>query len=79
MHLGYNNPKVHYAMGTSQLQAVTEERDLRAMVNKDLECENQCIAEKANKILGMIKQNFADRSEETVMALCKSLLRQDHI
>jgi len=27
MHLAYNNP-VHYVMGTSQLQAATEERDL---------------------------------------------------
>jgi len=27
MHLGYNNPKVHYVMGTSQLQAATEERE----------------------------------------------------
>jgi len=33
------------------------------------------VVEKANKILGMIKQNFADRSEETVMALYKSLVR----
>jgi len=43
----------------------------------NLKWKNQCIAvvKKSNKILGMIKQNFADRSEETVMALYKSLIR----
>ena len=43
-------------------------------MNEDLKRENQCTAavKKANKILGMIKRNFADKSEETVMALYKS-------
>jgi len=46
-------------------------RDLGVIVSEDLKWENQCIAvvKKANKILGMIKRKFADRSEETVMAL----------
>jgi len=35
MHLGYNNPKVHFVMGTSQLQAATEERDLGVIVSED--------------------------------------------
>jgi len=30
---------------------------------------------KANRILGMIKRNFLDRSKETVLLLYKSLLR----
>jgi len=62
MRLGYNNPKVHYAThGISQLQAATEERDLGVMVSEDLKWENQCIAlvKKGNKLLGMIKRNFA--------------------
>jgi len=33
------------------------------------------VVKKANKILEMIKRNFADRSEEMVMALYKSLVR----
>jgi len=46
-------------------------------VSEDLKWENQCIAvvKKASKILGMMKRNFADRSEETVMALYQSLVR----
>jgi len=64
-------------MGTSQLQAATAERDLGVIVSEDLKWENQCIAvvKKANEILGMIKRNFADRSEETVIALYKNLVR----
>ena len=33
------------------------------------------MVKKANKVLGMIKRNFADRSEEAVMALYRSLVR----
>jgi len=36
MHLEYKIPKVHYVMGTSQLQAATEERDLGVIVSEDL-------------------------------------------
>jgi len=77
LYLGYNNPKVHYTMETTQLQGVHEERDLGIIVSADLKWDKQCIsaAKKANKILGMIKRNFVDRSKETIMALYKSLVR----
>jgi len=77
LYLGHKNPEVHYTMETTQLQAVHEERDLGIIVNADLKREKQCISavKKANKILGMIKQNFVDRSKETIMALHKSLVR----
>jgi len=66
-------------MGTSQLQAATAERDLGVIVSEDLKWENQCIAvvKKANEILGMIKRNFADRSEEKLWRYIKIL--SDHI
>ena len=69
-YLGYNNPETHYVMKTTQLQAVSEESDLGVIVSADLKWEKQCTAavKKANKILGMIKRNFVDRSKETVMA-----------
>ena len=37
----------------------------------------QCVAavKQGNKILGMIKRNFTDRSKETIMSLYKSLVR----
>jgi len=36
LHLGHNNPEVHYTMLTSQLQAVHEERDLGIIVSADV-------------------------------------------
>ena len=46
------------------------------IVSEDLKWEKQCSAavQKANKMLGMIKRNFTDRSKKTVMALYKSLV-----
>jgi len=40
LHLGHNNPEVHYNMETTQLQAVHEERDLGIIVSADLKWEN---------------------------------------
>jgi len=66
-------------MDDTQLQVVSEERDLEITVSDDLKSEKQCTAavKQANKILGMIKpkRNFVDRSKATILALYKSLLR----
>jgi len=77
MYLGYNNPKVNYAMEATQLQEVNDERDLGIIVSDDLKWDKQCPAaiKQANKILGMIKRNFVDRSKETIWALYHSLVR----
>jgi len=44
LHLGHNNPEVHYTMETTELQAVHEERDLGIIVSADLKWEKQCIS-----------------------------------
>ena len=45
-------------------------------MSEDLKWENSVAAVKqSNKILAMIKRNFTDRSEETIMSLYKSLVR----
>jgi len=46
-------------------------------VSADMKWERQCIeaVKKANKMLGLIKRNFEDKSKETVMPLYKSLVR----
>jgi len=68
MHLGYDNPHASYVMDGNRLQVVSEERDLGVIMSKDLKWEKQCVAavKHGNKILGMIKRNFTDRSEETI-------------
>jgi len=64
-------------MDGNRLQVVSEERDLGVIMSEDLKWEKQCVAavKQGNKILGMIKRNFTDRSEETIMSLYKSLVR----
>jgi len=77
MHIGYNNMKAEYFMDGVKLEHVTEEKDLGVIISEDLKWEKQCSSavSKANRILGMIKRNFVDRSKETVLPLYKSLVR----
>jgi len=46
-------------------------------ISDDLKWEKQCsqAVAKANKVLGLIKRNFTDRSRETIIPLYKSLVR----
>jgi len=46
-------------------------------VSKDLKWDKQCsqAVKKANRMLGVIKRNFTDRSKETIMPLYKSVVR----
>ena len=47
---------------------VLKEKDLGVIVSDDLKSEKQCSAAviKANRMLGMMKRKFADRSKETI-------------
>jgi len=47
---------------------VSKEKDLGVIVSDDLKSEKQCSAAviKANRMLGMMKRKFADRSKETI-------------
>ena len=60
------------------LEAVHEERDFGIMITKDLKCSKQRLnaAKAANKILRMIKRTFTCKSEEIILQLYKSLVRQ---
>ena len=71
------DPSADYFMDAVQLQVVNEEKDLGVVVTDDLKWENQCVVavKQANKVLGMIKRSFTDRTKETIMALYKSLVR----
>jgi len=77
MHMGYNNRHFDYLMSGSKLESVNEEKDLGVIVIDDLKWEKHCSAavSKANRILGMIKRNFTDRSKEVIIPLYKSLVR----
>jgi len=61
------------------LETVSEVKDMGVIISvKRFEMgEAICSAavKKANKLLGMIKRNFVDRTKETILPLYKSLVR----
>jgi ribonuclease P/MRP protein subunit RPP40 len=77
MHIGYNNPNATYSVDSTDLSSVDEEKDIGVVITKDFKAGNQCsnAVKKANRMLGMIKRNFSDRSRRTIVALYKSLVR----
>jgi len=77
MHFGYNNPRVNYEMDGIDFECVSSKKDLGVEISEDLKWDNQCkeVVSKANKLRGMIKQNFTDRTKETILPLYKSLVR----
>jgi len=68
MHMGFNNPRADYFMDAIQMQEVHEEKTWGVK-------QSAAVVKKANKLLGMIKHNFIDRSKATVLALYKSLIK----
>jgi len=58
------------------MECVSEEKDLGVIVSDDLKWEQQCsqTVAKANKVIGLIKRNFTDRSKETIIRSFKSLV-----
>jgi len=67
------------SLGPVSYLVVSEERDHGVIMSEDLKWKNSVLwqlgPKQGNKILGMIKRNFTDRSEETIMSLYKSLVR----
>jgi len=74
--MGFNNKQAKYDMNDVQLECVSEEKDLGVIISGDLKWEKQCseAVKKANRMLGMIKRNFIDRSKETIISLYKMLI-----
>jgi len=73
MHMGYKNLQAEYVTDGSKFESVNEEKDLGVIISDDLKWEKPCSAavSKANKILGMIKRSFSDKSKEIVILCIK--------
>ncbi|GAB0178647.1 hypothetical protein GRJ2_000330000 [Grus japonensis] len=71
LHLGKNNPKHQYKLGSSSV------KDLGVLVDNELSMSQQCalVAKKANGILGCIKKSTASRSREVLLPLYSALVR----
>jgi len=71
MHMGYNNTCPEYFLNGTKLESVSEQKDFGVFISDDLKWDKQCsqVVAKANKVLGLIKRNFTDRSRETIIPL----------
>ena len=78
MHTGYHNPTQTYTMDNTPLKETEEEKDLGICIHKSLKTSTQSAAavkKAANRVLGMIKRNFAYKSRTVILKLYKSLVR----
>ena len=81
MHLGRNNHKYEYVIASSgtntTLGETTDERDLGVKVDPELMFDQhaELIANKANKMLGLIRRSFTLLDGPTVKKLYSNLVR----
>ena len=76
-HLGRRNPRHEYNMGDRTLETATEEKDLGVIIDEKLKFDKhtEAQANKANKILGLLRRSFETLDNETLVWLFKALVR----
>ena len=77
LHLGNQNQQHEYRMCDTSLEAVREEKDLGVIVDEKLKFDThtETQANKANKVLGLIRRTFDHLDEEMLVLLYRSLVR----
>ena len=77
MHVGRQTDCCEYYMGGKKLEEETLEKDLGIWISADMKCSQQCryAANKANKVLGMIKRTIIYKDLKIMLNLYKTLVR----
>ena len=77
MHVGGKNSKFEYEMGDRKLRVTEEEKDLGVIIHRSAKPSRQCIeaANKANKVLGLIRRTVISRDKNIILRLYKTLVR----
>ena len=77
LHLGPKNPNLNYWMDGTQIQSVTQEKDLGVIISDNAKPSEQCAkaAKKANQVLGQLLRSFQCRDRSTLVQLYKVFVR----
>ena len=77
LHLGKNNPRYQYMLGTDLLGSGVGERDPGVLVYSKMTMSQHCalVAKKANDILGCVRRSFVSMLREVLLPLYSALVR----
>ena len=75
LHLGRGNPTCLYRLGEEPPGRSPAEKDLGALVNKQLDMNQQCALAGKRSTVYCIKRGVASREREVIVPLCSGLGR----
>ncbi|KAJ7410691.1 rna-directed dna polymerase from mobile element jockey-like [Pitangus sulphuratus] len=76
LHLGQSKPQYPYTLGDEQTESNPDEKDLGVLMDERLDMSWQCAltTQKANCVLGCIKNSVASRSRVVILLLYSALM-----